>query len=685
MTPSTLDTLCVNTIRFLAADAVQKAKSGHPGMPMGAAAMAYVLWTRFLRHSPGDPAWPDRDRFVLSAGHGSMLLYALLHLTGYALPLAEIERFRQWGSRTPGHPEHGLTPGVEATTGPLGQGIANAVGMAIAERHLAARFNRPGHTIVDHHTYVLCGDGDLMEGVAAEAVSLAGHLGLGRLILFYDDNRVSLAGQASLCLSEDMARRFAGYGWHTAAVPDGNDLDAVERAIREARAETERPSLIAVRTVIGYGAPHKQGTSEAHGEPLGEDELRLAKQALGWPTEPAFLLPEAAVARFREARDRGARAQAEWQARFDAWTAAEPDLAARWREAQAGTLTPGWDADLPTYAPATPMATRDASGAVLTAISPRLPHLIGGDADLAPSTKTLVKSAGSFLRGRYDGRHLHFGVREHAMGAIANGLVYHGGCLVFCGTFFTFSDYMRPAVRLAALSELPVIYVWTHDSVALGEDGPTHQPVEHLAALRAMPNLTVIRPADANETVVAWRVALTRRHGPTALVLTRQKLPVLDRAVLAPAEGVTRGAYVLAEAAGGPPEIVLIASGSEVALVVAARETLAGSGVRARVVSMPSWELFEAQPGAYRAEVLPPAGRRLAVEAAVPFGWERWGGADGAVIGLDRFGASAPGEVTMRELGFTVERVVARARALLRSEGASTAPSEASPRRGYAG
>jgi transketolase len=666
MTDRELDQLCVNTIRFLAADAVQQAKSGHPGLPMGAAPMAYVLWTRFLRHHPTSPAWPNRDRFVLSAGHGSMLLYALLHLTGYDLPLEEIKRFRQWGSKTPGHPEFGLTPGVEATTGPLGQGLANAVGMAIAERHLAARFNRPGHTVVDHHTYVLCSDGDLMEGVAAEASSLAGHLGLGKLIVLYDDNHVSLAGKASLSFSEDVPRRFEGLGWHAQAVPDGNDLEAIEKAIREARAETGPPSLIAVRTVIGYGAPKKAGTSEAHGEPLGETELRGAKQALGWPLEPPFLLPEPALRRFREALSQGARAEADWQARFAAWQRAFPDLAAQWQDGQARALTAGWDHDLPRFAADTPTATRDASGAVLAAVSPRLPHLIGGDADLAPSTKTLVKTAGSFLRDTPEGRHLHFGVREHAMGSIANGIAYHGGLLVFCGTFFVFSDYMRPAVRLAALAELPVVYVWTHDSIGVGEDGPTHEPVEHLAALRAMPNLVVIRPGDAAETVVAWQVALARRHGPTALVLTRQKVPVLDRAVYAAADGLRRGAYVLADVTGGLPDLILIGTGSELQLALAAGSALAKDGVRSRVVSMPSWELFSAEPVAYREAVLPgTVTRRLAVEAGATFGWERWVGPSGVVVGVDRFGASAPGEIVMKELGLTVEHVVSRARALL--------------------
>jgi transketolase len=628
--------------------------------------MAYVLWTRFLRHNPADPAWPDRDRFVLSAGHGSMLLYTLLFLTGYDLPLEELQRFRQWGSKTPGHPEYGLTAGVDATTGPLGQGVGNAVGMAIAERNLAARFNRPGAVIVDHHTYAICSDGDLMEGVAAEAVSLAGHLGLGRLICLYDDNLISLSGKAALSFSEDVPRRFESYGWHTQVVPDGNDLEAVDKAIRDARAETERPSLIAVRTVIGYGAPKKGGTSEAHGEPLGEEELRAAKQALGWPLEPAFFLPEAALARFREARSRGPKWQAEWQGRMEAWSRANPDLAAAWRDGQGRTLTAGWDAELPTFNVGSATATRDASGAVLNAVSPRLPQLIGGDADLAPSTKTLVKSAGSFLRGSYEGRHLHFGVREHGMGAICNGIAYHGGLIVFCGTFFNFSDYMRPSVRLAALSELPVIYVWTHDSIALGEDGPTHQPIEQLASLRAMPHLVVIRPGDANETVEAWKVALARRHGPTALVLTRQKLPVLDRAIYAPADGLARGAYVLADAPGGRPELILIGTGSETPLVAQAHAALVKEGVPARVVSMPSWELFDAQPADYREAVLPRGvRRRLAVEAASPFGWERWVGDAGAVLGITRFGASAPGEVNMREFGFTAENVVSRARALL--------------------
>jgi len=666
MTGRELDQLCVNTIRFLAADAVQHAKSGHPGLPMGAAPMAYALWTRFLRHDPAHPAWPDRDRFVLSAGHGSMLLYALLHLTGYDLSLDELKRFRQWGSRTPGHPEFGLTPGVEATTGPLGQGIANAVGMAIAERHLAARLNRPGHTVVDHHTYVLCSDGDLMEGVAAEALSLAGHLGLGKLVVLYDDNQVSLAGKASLSFSEDVPRRLEALGWHTASVADGNDVDAIAAEIRSARAETARPSLIAVRTIIGYGAPKKAGTHEAHGEPLGEEELRAAKEALGWPVAPPFSLPAPAVARFRQALTEGAAQRAEWERRVAAWRRAFPALGSEWDAGQARTLPPGWDAGLPSFPPATPVATRDASGAVLTAVSPRLPHLIGGDADLSPSTKTFVKTAGSFLRASPEGRHLHFGVREHAMGSIANGVAYHGGLLIFCGTFFVFSDYMRPPVRLAALAELPVVYVWTHDSVGVGEDGPTHQPVEHLAALRAMPNLVVIRPADAGETVEAWRVALARRHGPTALVLTRQKVPVLDRAVYAPAAGLQQGAYVLADAPGGAPELILIASGSEVQLAVGAQDVLARSGVRARVVSMPSWELFAAAPVAYRDAVLPPTvRRRVAVEAGATFGWERWVGDAGAVVGLERFGASAPGDTVLRELGLTVERVVERARALL--------------------
>ena len=672
--PDHLDQLCINTIRTLAMDAVQKARSGHPGLPMGAAAMAYVLWTRFLKHNPANPAWPDRDRFVLSAGHGSMLLYSLLHLTGYDLPLAELQNFRQWGSKTPGHPEHGLTPGVETTTGPLGQGFANGVGRAIAERFLAARFNRPGHTIVDHYTYAIVSDGDLMEGVAAEAASLAGHLKLGKLIYLYDDNRISIEGSTDLAFTEDRALRFQAYGWHVQQV-DGNDLEAVAEAIRAAQAETERPSLIIARTIIGYGSPHKQGTAEAHGEPLGEDEVRATKEALGWPPEPAFYIPDEALAHFRQALARGQEWEADWQRRFAAYAQAYPDLAAEWQRLMRGELPPDWDADMPTFPPdAKGMATRVASGTVINALAPRLTNLIGGSADLAPSTRTLMKGTGDFAAGHYGNRNLRFGVREHAMGAILNGMALHGGVIPFGATFLVFSDYMRPAIRLAAMMELPVIYVFTHDSIGLGEDGPTHQPVEHLAALRAIPNLTVIRPADANETVVAWRVALEHRSGPVALALTRQNVPVFDRTRYAPAEGLRRGAYIMAEAEGGKPDLILIATGSEVQLALAAREELAKRGIAARVVNMPSWELFDRQSAEYRESVLPPeVTARLAVEAGVSQGWHRYVGPAGEVISLERFGASAPYQVAMRNLGFSVENVVARALALLEKAGKKVA------------
>ncbi len=661
-----LDQLCINTIRTLAMDAVQKAKSGHPGLPMGAAAMAYVLWTRFLKHNPTNPAWPDRDRFVLSAGHGSMLLYSLLHLTGYDLPLEQLKNFRQWGSQTPGHPEHGLTPGVETTTGPLGQGFGNGVGMAITERFLAAYFNRPGHTIVDHYTYAIVSDGDLMEGVASEAASLAGHLKLGKLIYLYDDNRISIEGSTDLTFTEDRALRFQAYGWHVQHV-DGNDLEAVAAAIRAAQAETERPSLIIARTTIGYGSPHKQGTAEAHGEPLGEDEVRATKEALGWPLEPAFYIPDEALAHFRQAIPRGQACEADWRRRFTAYAQAYPDLAAEWERAQKGELPAGWDADIPTFPPDPKgMATRAASGTVMNAFAPRLPLFIGGSADLAPSTRTLLKGTGNFAAGNYGNRNMRFGVREHAMGAILNGMALHRGVIPFGATFFVFSDYMRPAIRLAAITKLPVIYVFTHDSIGVGEDGPTHQPVEHLAALRAIPHLIVIRPADANETAVAWKVAIEHREGPVALILTRQNVPIFDRTRYASAEGLRRGAYIMAEADNGKPDIILIGTGSEVQLVLAAREELAKRGIAARVVNMPSWELFDRQSREYRESVLPPEiTARLAVEAGVPQGWHRYVGLSGDVIGLERFGASAPYQVIMQHLGFTVENVVARALALL--------------------
>jgi transketolase len=662
-----LDQLCINTLRTLAMDAVQKANSGHPGMPMGAAPMGYILWTRFLKHNPANPHWPNRDRFVLSAGHGSMLLYGLLHLTGYDLPLGELQNFRQWGSRTAGHPEHGLTPGVETTTGPLGQGFANGVGMAIAERFLAEHFNRPGHTVVDHTTYAIVSDGDLMEGVASEAASLAGHLSLGKLIYLYDDNHISIEGGTDLAFTEDVECRFQAYGWHVQRVDDGNDLAALTAAIEAAQATTEQPSLIMVRTHIAYGSPGKQDTAEAHGAPLGEEEVRRTKENLGWPTEPPFYIPDEVLLRFREAVDRGQAWEAEWQARFETYAAEYPQLAAEWQTAMNGQLRAGWDADLPDFVPADgPLATRKASGQVLNAIAPYLPTLLGGSADLAPSNKTLLEEYESIKDDDFSGRNLHFGVREHAMGSITNGMALHGGLIPYTGTFLIFSDYMRPPIRLAAMMGLPVVFIFTHDSVWLGEDGPTHQPIEQLAALRAIPNLIVLRPADAAETVEAWRVALEHRDGPVALALTRQKLPVLDRTELADADGVARGAYVLADAEGERPDILLIATGSEVYLALEAREQLAEQGVKARVVSMPSWELFDQQPQAYRDQVLPPTvTARLAIEAGVPQGWHRYVGSAGELIGLDRFGASAPYKVLMEKFGFTAENIASRALALL--------------------
>ncbi len=661
-----LDQLCINTIRTLAADAVQKAKSGHPGMPMGAAAMAYVLWTRFLKHSPANPKWPDRDRFVLSAGHGSLLLYSLLLLTGYDLTLEDLQHFRQWESRTPGHPEVGLTPGVETTTGPLGQGFGNGVGMAIAERHLAAQFNRPGHSIVDHYTYAIVSDGDLMEGVSSEAASLAGHLKLHKLIYLYDDNHISIDGSTSLAFTEDVGRRFEAYGWHVQRLADGNDLSAVEAAIHAAQSETSRPSLILCRTHIGYGSPNKQDSNKAHGEPLGEEEVRLTKQKLGWPLTPAFLIPEEARQEFSKAVARGKTREAEWEQRFAAYAAAFSEEAARWDQYLSGKLPPGWDAGLPAFAPGdAPLATRAASGKVLHALSLKLTNLLGGSADLAPSNNTYVQGVPEFQPGSYAGRNFRFGVREHAMGSISNGMALHGGLRPYTGTFLIFSDYMRPAVRLAALMQAPVIFTFTHDSIGLGEDGPTHQPVEHLAALRAIPGLSVIRPADASETVEAWRVALTH-SGPTCLILTRQNLPVLDRARMQPSGGVARGAYVLADPQPGTPQIILIATGSEVAVAVGAQKLLAEKGVATRVVSMPSWDLFERQSQSYRDSVLPPTlTARVAIEAAVPMGWHKYVGPAGDIVGMTRFGASAPGSVNFEKFGFTPENVAARAMAVL--------------------
>jgi transketolase len=662
-----LDQLCINTIRFLSADAVQQANSGHPGMPMGMADTAYVLWDKFLKHNPRNPAWVDRDRFVLSAGHGSMLLYSMLHLTGYDLPLDEIVRFRQWESMTPGHPEYGCAPGVETTTGPLGQGFATGVGMALAARLLAARYNKAGHTIVDHYIYAIVSDGDLMEGVASEAASLAGHLGLGEIIYLYDDNKISLVGPTSWSFTEDVGARFRAYDWFVQEV-DGYDRAAIAAAIRAAQAEKDHPSLIAVRSHIGYGAPTKQDSAEAHGAPLGDDELDGAKKALGWPTEPRFLIPDEALAHMRAAVDRGRQAEATWQARFEAYAAAYPELAAEFAGRMAGELPEGWDANLPTFAPGKQLATRRASGQAINALAPNLPALIGGSADLASSTSTLVSGSSDVQKGDFAGRNLRFGVREHAMGAMINGMALHGGFIPYGGTFFVFSDYMRPAIRIAALTSVHVIYVFTHDSIGLGEDGPTHQPVEHLAALRAIPNLTVLRPSDANETVEAWKVAIAR-EGPVALILSRQNLDILDRSVLAPASGLARGAYVLADTEGAPsgmPDMILIASGSEVQVALGARDLLAQEGVQARVVAMPCWELFEGQPQAYKDSVLPPAvTARLAVEAGVRFGWDRYVGPQGDVVSIDRFGASAPVGVIWEKFGFTPQAVAARARKLI--------------------
>ncbi|HUE37945.1 MAG TPA: transketolase [Candidatus Binatia bacterium] len=676
-----LDQLSINTIRFLSVDAVQKANSGHPGLPMGAAPMAYVLWTRHLKHDPAEPKWPDRDRFVLSGGHGSMLLYSLLHLTGYDLTLEDIKSFRQWGSRTPGHPESHITPGVEATTGPLGQGISNAVGMAIAEAHLAARFNRPGHEIVDHHTYVLASDGDLMEGVASEACSLAGHLRLGKLIVLYDDNHVTLAGSTSVAFSEDAPGRFAAYGWHVDHVDDGNDLGKLERALEAARRETARPSLIAVRTVLGFGAPHKEGTFEAHGSPLGPDEVKAAKQNLGWPAEPAFLIPQEALAHFRRALDVGKKARERWLERLNAYRRDFPEPAAELQRRWAAKLPERWHAELPRFdADAKGLATRKASEAVMQSLAKSLPELMGGSADLDPSTFTWLKGEGDFespaapsekAQGRvggawgYEGRNVHFGVREHGMGAAVNGMALHGGLIPYGSTFLIFSDYMRPAVRLSALSRVHAVWVYTHDSIGLGEDGPTHQAVEHYMALRAIPDLLFIRPGDANETVWAWRVAIESGDRPTVLALTRQNLPTFDRSVFASAEGLRRGAYVMNPKVADP-QIVLMATGSEVQHIVGAERELAAKGVKARLVSMPCWELFEAESKDYRDSVLPPAvTRRLSVEAGVTLGWHKWVGERGATIGLDRFGASAPGPRIMKEFGFTTENVVARALEML--------------------
>ena len=661
-----IDWLCINTMRTLAMDAVQQANSGHPGTPMALAPAGYVLWMRFLRCNPANPRWFNRDRFVLSAGHASMLLYALLHLTGYDLPLGEIRRFRQWGSRTPGHSEL-IVPGVETTTGPLGQGLMNAVGMAMAEAHLAAVFNRPDHAIVDHHTYVFCSDGDVMEGASHEAISVAGHLGLGKLIVLYDNNHITIEGDTKLAYSDDVARRFEACHWHVQNLGDAaNDLAALEQGYANAIHEASRPSLIILRSHIGYGAPHAQDTAKAHGTPLGEAEVAAAKEFYGWPRDAKFLVPEQAVAHMREVRLKGARREAVWQEKFSAYRNAYPDLAGQLEAALRGAAPDGWDTTLPEFSPQDgPMATRVASGKALNAIAAQIPWLMGGSADLAPSTETLIKDSGDFEKGSYQHRNIHWGIREHVMCAASSGMALHGGVRPYAATFLIFTDYARPAIRLAALMGLPVIYVMTHDSIGLGEDGPTHQPVEHLASLRAMPNLCVIRPADANETAYAWRAAIARTSGPTLLALTRQALPIFDRTRLASAAGVLRGAYVLAREKGSQPHIILVASGSEVQLVLEAQARLVERGIDARVVSMPSFELFRAQGANYRDEVLPPSvTARLAVEAATSFCWYEWV-AHGDVLGLDRYGASAPGQENLPRFGFTVADVVERASRVL--------------------
>jgi transketolase len=659
-----IDHICINTIRTLAMDAVQQANSGHPGAPMGLAAVAYVLWTRVLKHNPRNPEWIDRDRFVLSAGHASMLLYSLLYLTGYDVSLEDIKNFRQWGSNTPGHPEFGHTPGVETTTGPLGQGFANAVGMAMAERHLAACFNRPPHDIVDHHTYIICGDGDLMEGVSAEAASLAGHLGLARLICIYDDNNISIEGRTDITFTEDVVRRFEAYHWHTLVVDNGNDVDEILAALASAKAEHQRPSLIALRTQIAYGSPNKQNTAAAHGAPLGEEEVLLTKKNLGWPEHSRFHVPDSARNTFRKCIQKGEEAESNWQGKYAAYAEAHPDLAKRWADAVDGRLADGWDDDLPEFNPADgPIATRAASGIALNALANKVPTLIGGSADLAPSNKTHIEASFDFQKNSYDGRNIRFGVREHAMGAILSGMQLHKGCRPYGGTFLVFADYMRPSIRLASLMQLPVIYVFTHDSIAVGEDGPTHQPIEHLATLRAIPGLTVIRPADASETVSAWRQALKTTKGPVALILSRQKLPVLppNRSEY----GLAQGAYIVADSRR-KPDIIIVATGSEVHIALEAQKHLADQDVAARVVSMPSWELFDDTTTEYRHHVLvPDATPRLVIEAGTPMGWERYAGKRGMIIGITRFGASAPGGKMMEKYGFTVDTIVEKAMALL--------------------
>ena len=662
-----LDQLCINTIRFLSVDAVEQAKSGHPGAPMGTAAMAYVLWDRFLKHNPGDPSWADRDRFILSNGHASALLYSLLHLSGYDLPLDELKRFRQFGSKTPGHPEYGLAHGVELTTGPLGQGFSNGVGMAIAERWLATTYNRPGHEIINHFIYAMVSDGDLQEGVASEAASLAGTLRLGKLIYLYDDNDISIEGDTDIAFTENVALRFQAYGWHVVGPVDGLVPEAVDAALRTAQAEKGRPSLIICQTVIGYGSPNKAGTGGVHGEPLGPEETILAKEKLGWDYPEPFSIPEEALTHFRQARKRGRQQQDQWEAQMAAYRQAFPEVAGQLEEVLSGELPEGWDlgmADL--FKPGDrPVATREASSKVMNSIIERVPSFMGGSADLAPSTRTLLNDRGDFGIANYGGHNFHFGVREHAMGAISNGMALHGGTIPYTATFLIFSDYMRPSIRLGALMGQRVVYIFTHDSIGLGQDGPTHQPIEQLLGLRAIPNLVVLRPADATETVEAWKIAVARRTGPTVLVLSRQNLPVLDRSTLNPASGVQQGGYILWEASA-TPEVILIATGSEVPIALEAGKTLQEKGVSPRVVSLPSWELFDAQSQGYRNSVLPPDVKaRVSIEASTPMGWERYVGSEGVAIGVAHFGASAPAEVLYEKFGLTPGRVVEEATRLL--------------------
>ena len=666
---SGIDELCINTIRTLSMDAIQKANSGHPGAPMGLAPAAYILWERFLKHNSKNPEWIDRDRFVLSGGHASMLLYSLLYLSGYDLTMDDIKNFRQWKSKTPGHPELGHTPGVETTTGPLGQGFTNAVGMAMAERHIATIFNRPDYEIIDHYTYIMCGDGDLMEGITSEAASFAGHMGLAKLICIYDDNKISIEGNTDITFTEDVALRFKAYSWHVTRVEDGNNLDDIHRAIKEARAETTKPSIIILRTHIAFGSPNKQDSADAHGSPLGEEEIRLTKKNLGWDENVSFYVPEQVVKIFGECIDKGKKAESIWKEKFEEYCSKYPDLSKKLNDSLNNFLNEGWDANLPDFSKNEgPIATRAASGKILNAIAENIPYLIGGSADLAPSNNTIINSSHDFQKNMFDGRNIRFGVREHAMGGIISGIALHKGLRPYGGTFFVFADYMRPAIRLAALMKLPVIYIFTHDSIAVGEDGPTHQPVEQLASLRAIPGLTVIRPADATETIEAWRLAVQAADGPVALILSRQKLPVIARSIDNSADKLINGAYILSDS-DGKPDIILIATGSEVHIALEAGKILEEKGISVRVVSMPSWELFEKTSQEYKDKVLlPDVTIRITVEAGIPMGWERYAGSNGAVIGINEFGASAPGNIVMEKFGFTSENIVQKATELLSGE-----------------